>query len=124
MLNLKMKMCKKYSNCWYELSVIGEIFFIIMWRYKFNWSMNYLWIKYLIYMVKDCLYVFRSEWRSFEVVYIFDYWNICILYDMMFLMIYLKWYINLILFCMNIEIWLSCVRLCIVLMFIKNVVFI
>lgn len=29
MLNLKMKMCKKYSNCWYELSVIGEIFFII-----------------------------------------------------------------------------------------------
>lgn len=90
MLKLKMKMCKKYSNCWYELNVIGEIFFIIMWRYKLNWSMNYLWIKYLIYMVKDCLYVFRSEWRSFE-VYIFDYLYICILYDMMFLMIYLKW---------------------------------
>lgn len=80
MLNLKMKMCKKYSNCWYELSVIGEIFFIIMWRYKFNWSMNYLWIKYLIYIwlkiVNMCLEVSEEvlKWCIYLIIEIYVYY--------------------------------------------------
>lgn len=122
MLNLKMKICTKYSNCRHESSAIGETLFTIMWRHKSNWSMNYPRTKYLTYMVKDCQYVSRSERRSFEVVYIFDYWNICTLHDTTPSMIYSKWYINLTLSCMNIEIRLSRVRLCTVLMPIKNVV--
>lgn len=129
MLNLKMKMCKKYSNCRHESNATGETLFTIMWRHKSNWSMNYPRTKYLTYMVKDCLYVSRSERRSFLSVHIWLFIHMYITrYDALndiFKMINL---FNIILY----EYWdtpyfiiysrLSRVILCTVLMPIKNVI--